>query len=143
MANKLQDHEDVGLIHPGFPGPGYAGFGGSAGYSGSGAGGVSGGFAGGAVDEGPWRPAPNTLHDDRIEADLKLRLTQAADIDASQIEVRVQAGEVTLEGRIATREMKHQATALAERVPGVLSVKNRLHIDQPLLEELRNKLASG
>ena len=32
--------------YAGYPGPGYAGFGGSAGYSGSGQGGISGGYAG-------------------------------------------------------------------------------------------------
>jgi hypothetical protein len=139
MPNKPQDDAPLG---GGFPGPGYSGFGGSAGYSGSGAGGVSGGYAGGGHTDGPWRPVPDTLHDDRIHTDLKERLEQAADLDATQVEISVEAGEITLEGRIPTRDMKHAATAIAERVPGVHAVHNRLHVEQPLLEQLRDTLVS-
>jgi hypothetical protein len=140
MATK--PHDEAPAAH-GAAGPGYAGFGGSAGYSGSGAGGISGGYAGGGYSDGPWRPVPNTQHDDRIQADLKERLDQATELDATEIEVLVEAGEVTLEGRIPTRAMKHAATEIAERVPGVERVHNRLHVEQALLDELREKLSLG
>lgn len=140
MGNKQND--ELGA----FPGPGYAGFGGSAGYSGSGAGGVSGGYAGGGFSEAatePWRPAPDTHHDDRIHDDVRLRLEQADAVNPSEIQVSVEAGVVTLSGQVATREMRTAAVDIAERVPGVHRVKNDLHIEQPLVEEIREKLAKA
>lgn len=140
MGNKQND--ELGA----FPGPGYAGFGGSAGYSGSGAGGVSGGYAGGGFSEPatePWRPAPDTHHDDRIHDDVRLRLEQADAVNPSEIQVSVEAGVVTLSGQVATREMRTAAVDIAERVPGVHRVKNDLHIEQPLVEEIREKLAKA
>jgi osmotically-inducible protein OsmY len=138
MSNK-NDAE----THAGFAGPGYMGFGGSVGYSGTSMGGVSGAYAGGSGTEGPWRPVPDTHHDDRIRADIQQRLEQADDVAAEEIEVDVEAGAVTLSGRVATRDMKHAAEEHAERVPGVQRVHNRLHVDEPLLEELAKKLGLG
>jgi len=130
------------LVHPGgFGGPGYSGFGGSAGYFGGGAGGVSGGYTGGDASNEPWRPAPDTHHDDRIHDDIWERLSQATNIDTSEIEVSVEAGVVILEGRVEERPMKHAAGELAERVPGVHRVHNHLHVGEPLLDRLKDKLA--
>jgi hypothetical protein len=135
MANKNS-------IPPGaFVGPGYSGFGGSAGYFGGGLGGVSGGGGGGEPSTEPWRPAPDTHHDDRIYDDIRERLTRSLDIDASEIEVSVEAGVVTLEGRVEERATKHSAGEIAERVPGVHRVRNNLHVGEPLLDRLRDKLA--
>lgn len=137
MANK--NNEELGA----FPGPGYGGFGGSAGYNGAGVGGVSGGYAGGAFSEPstePWRPGPDTHHDDRIHDDVRVRLEQSETVDPSQVDISVEAGVVTLSGQVATREMRTAALEIAERVPGVHRVKNDLHIEQPLVEELREKL---
>jgi hypothetical protein len=139
MSNKAHDENDA-VPHPGFPGPGYGGFGGSAGYSGNGPGGISGGYAGGGATEGPWRPVPNTLHDDQIETDVRERLQQATDVDASEIEIGVEAGVVTLSGSVETRDMKHVAGDIAARVLGVSQVLNQLHVEQPLLDELRERL---
>lgn len=140
MSNK--QNEDLGA----FAGPGYGGFGGSAGYSGAGAGGVTGGYAG--VRQGeppnttePWRPGPDTHHDDRIHDDVRLRLEQADEVNPSEVQVSVEAGVVTLSGQVATREMRTAAIDIAERVPGVHRVRNDLHIQQPLVEEIREKLA--
>lgn len=141
MSNKR--NEELGS----FAGPGYGGFGGSAGYNGSGAGGVSGGYTGSAYEGGPvntgeaWRPGPDTLHDDEIAKDVKARLSQAEDVDASEIYVDVEAGVVTLSGHVATRDMRHAALEHAERVPGVYRVHNHLHADQPLMDELAERIA--
>ena len=124
----------------GFAGPGYAGFGGSAGYSGSGVGGVSGGYAGGGYSDYSWVPPAETRHDDRIHDDVRDRLAMSGEIDASGIEVLVQAGSVTLEGNVETRHMKQIARDIAAAVPGVSSVHNRLHVEQSLLDELKEKL---
>jgi hypothetical protein len=145
MAKKHKDDSqpfDPAIVPPAsFGGPGYSGFGGSAGYFGGGVGGVSGGYTGGASAGEPWRPAPDTHHDDRIHDDICGRLAQATGIDASEIEVSVEAGVVTLEGRVEERPMKYAAGDLAERVPGVNSVRNHLHVGEPLLDRLKDKLA--
>jgi hypothetical protein len=129
--------EDPGI----FAGPGYIGFGGSAGYHGGGAGGISGGYAGAGHSSEPWRPVPETHHDDRIRYDIRARLERSPEVDASDIRVGVTAGVVTLEGHVESRPMKRAATELAE-VPGVLRIQNQLHVGQPLFELLRQKLVS-
>jgi hypothetical protein len=126
----------------GFAGPGYSGFGGSAGYNGSGAGGINGGYAGGGYFGAySWTAPAETRHDDRIHDDVKDRLAMNNEVDASQIEVLVAAGEVTLQGNVETRHMKQIARDIAAAVPGVATVHNRLHVEQSLLDELREKLA--
>ena len=141
MSNKRND--ELGA----FAGPGYGGFGGSAGYNGSGVGGISGAYTGGAYEGGPattgepWRPAPDTLHDDEIAKDVKARLDRAEDVDASEVYVDVEAGVVTLSGHVATRDMRHAALEHAERVPGVSRVHNGLHVDQPLMDDLAERIA--
>jgi hypothetical protein len=141
MSNNQNDERGM------FAGPGYSGFGGSAGYNGSGVGGISGAYTGGAYEGGPvntgeaWRPAPDTTHDDELAKDVKARLEQAEDVDATELSVEVEAGVVTLSGHIATREMRRAAVEHVERVPRVLGVHNRIHADQPLLEELAERIA--
>jgi hypothetical protein len=140
MANKPQaDNADT---PHGFPGPGYAGFNGSAGYNGSGMGGVSGGYAGDGVTEGPWRPVPDTWHDDQIASVIRERLAEGRGIDASQVEVEVEAGVVSLRGEIATRSMRHAVVELTKRVSGVRRVHNELHVTTPFFQELRAKLTA-
>jgi hypothetical protein len=129
--------------YAGYPGPGYAGFGGSAGYSGSGQGGISGGYAGagyGNDRDGNWVVPPETRHDDRIHDDVLARLAMSEEVDASDIQVSVQAGEVTLQGNVETRHMKHIARDISESVPGVSTVHNRLHVEESWLDELKDKL---
>jgi hypothetical protein len=140
MANKPQTN-NADTPH-GFPGPGYAGFGGSAGYSGSGQGGVSGGYAGSGSTEGPWRPVPDTWHDDHIASVIRERLQDARGIDARYVHVEVEAGVVSLRGDIATRAMRHSAIEMAKRVQGVHRVRNQLHVTTPFFQELRAKLTS-
>jgi len=49
-------------------------------------------------------------------------------IDASEITVQVQNGEVTLSGSVTDRRMKFYAESCAERVMGVTDVNNQLKI---------------
>jgi hypothetical protein len=121
-------------------GPGYSGFGGSAGYSGNGVGGISGGYAGAGYPGLSWTPPPETRHDDRIHDDVCDRLSLSEEVDATGIEVEVQAGSVTLTGNVENRHMKQLAGDIAEAVPGVSSVHNRLHVEHGLLDELKEKL---
>jgi hypothetical protein len=124
MTSKKDDE----LAH-GFAGPGYGGFAGSAGYHGSGVGGIVGGYAGSDYTHTCWRPPPPTHHDDRLRGDIAARLSMSPEVDASLIEVQVEAGQATLRGSVPTRHMKHVARSIAESVPGVLQVQNRLHVE--------------
>ena len=67
--------------------------------------------------------------DDRLKEEVCDRLTAARDIDASEIEVAVENGEVTLSGTVCARQMKRAAEDCAEEIAGVQQVHNRLRIE--------------
>ena len=64
--------------------------------------------------------------DERIREEICQHLTEHGWIDASDVEIRVENGEVTLEGTIDTREAKRLAYDIVDVVPGVTDVHNRL-----------------
>jgi osmotically-inducible protein OsmY len=64
--------------------------------------------------------------DDRIREEVCDALTQHGHIDASEIEVRVKDGEVTLTGTVERRDEKRMAEDAVERVQGVREVHNQL-----------------
>ena len=66
--------------------------------------------------------------DDRIRDDVSDRLSDDSWLDASDIEVRVEACEVTLTGFVSSREDKRRAETLAEDVSGVDNVQNNLRV---------------
>jgi hypothetical protein len=68
--------------------------------------------------------------DERIKEDLCERLTQHSYLDPSEIEVRVQNGEITLEGSVSDRWAKRTAEDLAEGISGVREVHNQLRVVQ-------------
>ena len=68
--------------------------------------------------------------DDRIREDVCDRLTDAGDIDASEIEVHVANGEVTLSGSVRGRDEKRKTEDLAETVAGVRDVHNSLRVSR-------------
>lgn len=65
---------------------------------------------------------------ERIFEDVCDRLTQHGRIDASDIEVEVEDGEVTLKGTVNDRQTKRMAEKVAESITGVVDVHNRLRI---------------
>jgi hypothetical protein len=69
--------------------------------------------------------------DARILEDVSDRLTEDAYVDASEIQVDVQDGEVTLAGTVDRREARRRAEDVAEGVPGVRYVMNNLRVRQP------------
>lgn len=73
-------------------------------------------------------PKGYTRSDERIREDISDRLEQHGEIDATEIEVRVTNGEVTLEGTVEDRWMKRLAEDVAEDCPGVKQVNNRIRI---------------
>jgi hypothetical protein len=66
--------------------------------------------------------------DERIREDINEELARDGELDASDIDVRVQSCEVTLEGEVETREQKRLAEDLVEACPGVREVNNNLHV---------------
>jgi osmotically-inducible protein OsmY len=85
-------------------------------------------------------PKGYTRTDDRIREDVCERLSHDDDVDASEIEVSVKDGEVTLRGMVMTRGMKHDAEDLAEEVSGVKDVHNELRVMKSVVSELKDKL---
>ena len=66
--------------------------------------------------------------DNRIHEDVNDRLTEDPYLDASDIDVVVSDGEVTLNGFIVDRGDKRRAEDLAERVSGVKHVQNNQRV---------------
>ena len=66
--------------------------------------------------------------DSRIEEDINEQLTRHAMIDATDIEVHVQNGEVTLRGHVDSRGAKRLAEDIAESTFGVKDVDNQIKI---------------
>jgi osmotically-inducible protein OsmY len=66
--------------------------------------------------------------DDRILEEVNDRLTDDDFLDASQIVVSVQKGEIVLAGYVYNRTSKRRAERLAESVAGVTNVENRLRV---------------
>lgn len=73
-------------------------------------------------------PKNYTRSDERIREDLCERLSDADEIDASDIMVTVSQSVVTLEGEVPHRSMKHWAEDMAESCSGVRDVDNRLRV---------------
>ena len=68
--------------------------------------------------------------DERIQEEVCERLTRQGQLDASEIEVEVRGGEVTLNGTVDSRSAKRLAETASEFVPGVVDVHNRLRIEK-------------
>ncbi|HSK74651.1 MAG TPA: BON domain-containing protein, partial [Pyrinomonadaceae bacterium] len=68
--------------------------------------------------------------DSRISEDVNDRLTDDYYLDASDIEVSVENGEVTLTGTVSSRSAKRYAEDLAESVSGVKHLQNNLRVKE-------------
>lgn len=81
---------------------------------------------------------------ERIRDDLNDRLTDDSYIDASNIEVHAENGEVTLNGSVENRDQRHRAEAIAEQVSGVNHVQNNLRvIARPAAHQGQHQNAEG
>lgn len=69
--------------------------------------------------------------DERIREDLYDRLTEDPDLDATDIEISVKDGEVTLTGFVGIRADKRRAEDIAEAISGVKHVQNNLRVRGP------------
>lgn len=68
--------------------------------------------------------------DDRIREDVCEALTQHGHVDASEIEIQVQNGEVTLTGMVDSRQTKRMAEDAIEHLSGVREIHNHLRVGQ-------------
>jgi osmotically-inducible protein OsmY len=73
-------------------------------------------------------PKGYTRSDQRIEEDVNERLSDDYYLDASNIEVSVQGGTVTLSGEVEDRDAKRRAEDLAESCSGVQQVQNNIKV---------------
>lgn len=69
--------------------------------------------------------------DARLFEEICDRLTVDRRVDASDIDVKVENGEVTLSGSVRSREEKRYAEEDVERVMGVAEVNNHLKVTRP------------
>ena len=67
--------------------------------------------------------------DERIQETVSEALARDGDLDASEIEVSVERGEVTLQGSAPNRWSKRLAEDLVQDLPGVREVHNRLRVE--------------
>jgi hypothetical protein len=126
-------------------GGGYGGYGG--GYTSGFGAGYTGGYEPrdrdryepGREGSGLWDRVKRGLHtgkgpkgykrsDDRVREDVCDMLERDPDIDASDIEVVVAAGEVTLDGTVEDRWTKRRVEDVVDSLPGVRDVHNRLKV---------------
>ena len=68
--------------------------------------------------------------DERILEDINDRLTDDWYVDASDVEVTVNNGIVTLTGHVDSRDAKRRAEDVAECVSGVKDVSNQLRVER-------------
>lgn len=68
--------------------------------------------------------------DERIREDVCERLTYDHDVDASEIEVNVNAATVVLSGTVHDRFEKRRAEDIAESVTGVKDVQNQIRVQR-------------
>jgi hypothetical protein len=81
--------------------------------------------------------------DERIREEVCDILSDHSEIDASDIEVQVVSGEVTLKGEVASRRMKRLAEEALDDVRGLRDVINQLRIkvadDRPWQEQMQSQ----
>jgi hypothetical protein len=68
--------------------------------------------------------------DERIREDVNDRLTQHGRVDARNLQVEVNSGEVTLRGTVNSRREKRLAEDAVESIPGVQDVHNEIRVRQ-------------
>jgi len=66
--------------------------------------------------------------DERIWEEVHDRLMGHPDLDATELEIEVEEGNVTLAGRVDSREAKWLAEEVTRAVQGVQDVHNRLKV---------------
>jgi hypothetical protein len=79
---------------------------------------------------------------ERIYEDVCEALTEHPDVDASEIQVEVADGIVTLRGTVEERRQKRLAEDIAERAGGVRDVRNLLELERGMVGDLSERASS-
>jgi osmotically-inducible protein OsmY len=79
--------------------------------------------------------------EDRIREEINERLTRHPEIDASDVDVRIENNTVVLSGVVEDRKAKRLAEDLAEEVWGVEDVRNELKVRHGFLASLTGEQA--
>lgn len=87
-------------------------------------------------------PKGSQRNDDRIREDVIEFLTQHDDVDASEINVEIQRGVVTLTGIVEDKQQKLLAEFIASNITGVNDVDNRLRVQQGQNNNVRQERSS-
>lgn len=69
--------------------------------------------------------------DERIKDDVSNALYRSTVVDATEIEVFVEQGTVTLKGLVNSRDQKRMAEDAVEHLPGVKDVFNEIRVKRP------------
>ncbi len=77
--------------------------------------------------------------DERMREEICERMTDDPYLDASEIEIDVKQGEVTLGGTVTSREQKRRAEDVADSISGVTDVVNQLRIVRNPVTEASGK----
>jgi hypothetical protein len=78
--------------------------------------------------------------DDRIQDDVCELIARDTDIDASEVEIQVAGGEVTLTGLVEDRAAKRELEDVVERVFGVVDIHNNLRVRKSFFNQLGERL---
>lgn len=87
-------------------------------------------------------PRNYSRSDDRITDDVNERLTADSEVDASEIDVKVEKGEVTLSGTVESKMAKRRAEDCADSVMGVKHVQNNLRMSDQSGSQFRSESSS-
>jgi osmotically-inducible protein OsmY len=89
---------------------------------------TEGAYNGGWSDRRGGGPRAHRLSDESLQEEICELLTHHPDLDAAQIEVLVEGGEVTLQGSVENRDVRWGIEELVASVSGVGLVHNRLRV---------------
>jgi osmotically-inducible protein OsmY len=81
--------------------------------------------------------------DDRVREDVCETLSHHGEIDASEVDVTVAEGVVTLSGTIESRRMKRMIEEVIEHMSGVQDVKNELKVEESSSSSMSSKRSSS
>jgi BON domain len=130
-GNRPSYDRDEGRGEYGGSNRGYGQYGGQnrtqhEGQYGGGMGSYAGGLGGSEGRHAGRGPKNWQRSDDRIKEDINERLTDHPQIDATEIDIQVRNGEVTIGGSVEDRRVKRMVEDLVEGVSGVKEVHNQL-----------------
>jgi hypothetical protein len=134
-------HNQMGGMSGGHSG-GWSGTGMPSGGYGGGMGSYSGGLGGSGRHSGRG-PKNWQRSDERIREDANERLTDHPHVDATEIDIQVKNGEVTITGTVEDRQSKRMVEDLIEGISGVREVHNQLRTGNHAGQQEHETVKSG